>query len=424
MSDFKKTAITGITKVAKLAVSVGTIAVLPILIPAQDLYQGAGSTAKVPEILKRNRGTKPIIVTDGGLYKLGLHKKVTDALEAAGMPYAIYHGVEPNPSIENIEEAYALYKSEGCDCIVAIGGGSSMDAAKVLAGRVVNPNRSTKDMGRLFGYFQVSLPNFKRIPYTITIPTTAGTGAESTMAAVVSDHAADKKYTITDPMMRPQAAILDPELATGLPKFQTAITAIDAVSHCSEGYIGGAKNFRATEYQERAVRDIFANIDTAINDPTNLEARAALSQAAYFGGQSLNMSATGYVHPFCHKIGAKYNLPHGRCIGAVMPIIFDAYMEREPEKVSKRLAKLGRAANLSDPNASDIEAANQYIQAIRDFDAKYGIEAYIPEIRDEDFEEIYKSIVVENFPYPTPVIFSKEEVFDLLRTIRGDYAAK
>lgn len=115
MFDFKKNAITNVTKLAKLAVSVGTIAVLPILIPAQDLYQGAGSTAKVPEILKRNRGTKPIIVTDGGLYKIGLHKKVTDALDAAGMPYAIYHGVEPNPSIENIEEAYALYLTEKCD---------------------------------------------------------------------------------------------------------------------------------------------------------------------------------------------------------------------------------------------------------------------------------------------------------------------
>ena len=424
MPDIKKTAITGVTKVAKVAVSVATIVALPVMIPAQDLYQGAGSAGKVPDILKRNRGTKPIVVTDQGLFNIGLHKKVTDALDAAGMSYAIYHGVEPNPSIENIEEAYALYKAENCDCIVALGGGSSMDAAKVLAGRVVNPNKTTKDMGKLLGYMQVTLPHFKRIPYTIAIPTTAGTGAESTMAAVVSDHSIDKKYTITDPMMRPQAAILDPELATGLPKFQTAITAIDAVSHCTEGYIGGASNFRAVEYQERAVRDIFANIDTAINDPTNLEARAALSQAAYFGGQSLNMSATGYVHPFCHKIGAKYNLPHGRCIGAVMPIILDAYMERKPDKVGKRLAILGRAANISDPNASDIDAANQYIQAIRDFDAKYGIDPYIPEIKEEDFEEIYSSIVVENFPYPTPVIFTKEEVFELLRVIRGDYAGK
>ncbi len=401
--------------VAKTAVAAGTIGVLPIVIPKQALYDGVKSSAKAPEILKTAGGSKVLIVTDAVLMKLGVLKTMLDAMDAAGMPYAIYDGVEPNPSIENIEAAYDIYKKEKCDCIVGFGGGSAMDAAKVVGCRVAKPKMSVKQMSRLMGYFPVTLPTLAKTPFTLAIPTTAGTGAESTIAAVVSDHSIDAKYTVTDPAMRPNAVILDPSLATGLPGYPTACTAIDAFCHCVEGYIGNGHNARSDEHAERGIRLVIENVDAAIADGSNLEARQALCTAAYMGGQSLNTAATGYVHPFCHKIGAKYGLVHGRCIGAVLPIMLEVY----GKKTEKRLAKLSVAVGIGDPKATKAEQCAQFIKWIRDFDEKYGIQANIPEIKREDYDEIADSIMVENFLYPTKEIFTREEIFAVLDKIHG-----
>lgn len=391
----------------------------PFIIPTQDVIEGPGSSAKVVEILKRAGGKKVLIVTDKVLHELGVLNTMLAALDEAGFPYAIYDGVEPNPSIENIEEAFALYNQEGCDTIVGFGGGSAMDAAKVVGCRVARPNESVKQMGRLMGYFPVTLAAANgKVPHIVAVPTTAGTGAESTVAAVVSDHAIDKKYTITDIAMRPKSVVLDAALATGLPARSTAVTAIDAVSHCTEGFISYAHNPRGDEWAVKGVRLVKENIAAAIEDGSDLVARQNLCNAAYAGGQSLNMETTGYIHPFCHKIGAKYNLVHGRCIGAVMPIILEDY----GDVVAPRLAKLAVRAGIADPAASESEQAKQYIQWIRDFDAKYGIDPYIPEIRDEDLDEIADSIMVEIFVYPNKKVYTREEIKHLLKVIRGDYA--
>ena len=171
----------------------------PFLIPTQDVVEGPGSSARVAEILKRNGGTKALVITDKTLHELGILDTMLKGMEEAGYPCAIYDGVEPNPSIENIEAAFAMYQSEGCDCLVGFGGGSSMDACKGVSLRVAKPDQTIKEMGRLMGYFPISfsLAN-SRVPYIVAVPTTAGTGAESTVAAVISDHAIDKKYTVTD----------------------------------------------------------------------------------------------------------------------------------------------------------------------------------------------------------------------------------
>ncbi len=404
-----------ITKVAKYVAAAAEDLVFPLIIPSQDLYEGPGSSARAAEILKKAKGTKALIVTDATLVKLGVLKTMLDAMDAAGFPYVIFDGVEPNPSIENIEDAFSLYRKENCDCIVGFGGGSAMDAAKVVSCRAVKPNTDCKKMGRAMGYFPVTLPKFDKTPFVLAVPTTAGTGAESTVAAVVSDHKEDKKYTLTDIAMRPNAVILDGALAMGLPKYSTACTAIDAVSHCVEGYIGNAHNPRSDEWAIQGIRLVFENIEKAVQPGSDLTARQNLSKAAYCGGQSLNTATTGYVHPFCHKIGAKYGLVHGRCIGAVLPIMLEVY----GETTEKRLAKLGAATGVSDPNAPQKTQAAQFIKAIRDFDEEYGIQANIPEIDEKDFDEIADSIMVENFVYPTKAVFSREEIFSILRKIKG-----
>lgn len=399
-----------------LVAGVAEAIAMPLMIPAQDVVEGPGTSAKAVEILKRANGTKALVVTDKVLNSLGLLKPMLDAMDAAGFPYAVFDGVEPNPSIENIEDAFALYKKENCDVIVGFGGGSPMDAAKVVSCRVALPNTSCKEMGRMMGYFPVTL-KLAKTPFVLAIPTTAGTGAESTVAAVVSDHAADKKYTISDMAMRPNAVILDAALATGVPARSTAMTAIDAFSHCTEGYISYGHNPRGDEWTIQGIRTIVENVDKAIEDGSNLEARQALCKAAYYGGQALNTATTGYVHPFCHKIGAKYNLVHGRCIGAVLPIILEDY----GPVVEKRLGKLARETGIAKPDDSDTAASKAFIQYVRDFDAKYGIDPYIPEIKDEDMDEIADSIMVEIFIYPNKKCYTRDEIKHLLRVIRGDY---
>ena len=391
----------------------------PFIIPTQDVVNGPGSSARVVDILKRAGSKKTLVVTDKVLNELGVLDTMKKAMDDAGFPYVIYDGTEPNPSIENIEDAFALYKSEGCDSIVGFGGGSAMDAAKVVGCRVARPNESVKQMGRLMGYFPVTLAAANaKVPYIVAVPTTAGTGAESTVAAVVSDHQIDKKYTITDIAMRPKSVVLDAELAIGLPPRQTAYTCIDLVSHCTEGFISYAHNPRGDEWAIKGVRLAKENIEAAMTNGKDLVARQNLCEAAYAGGQALNMETTGYIHPFCHKIGAKYNLVHGRCIGAVMPIILEDY----GEIVEPRLAKMAVATGIADPFASQKEQAKAYIQWIRDFDAKYGIDPYIPEIKDEDLDEIVDSIMVEIFVYPNKKVYTRDEIKHLLKVIRGDYA--
>ena len=385
--------------------------------PFQDVIEGPGSSARAVEILKLNKCKKALIVTDKVLVSLGVLKTMTDAMDAAGFPYVIFDGVEPNPTIENIDAAYALYKKEGCDCAVAVGGGSSIDCAKIALCNAARPNLTAEKLGRAMGYFPVTFAGKgKNVPFLMAIPTTAGTGSESTVAAVMSNVRTDQKITVSDTAMRPKAVILDAALAAGLPPKATAETALDAFCHCLEGYINKSHNPRADEYAIRGMRLVKENIDAAYADGKNLEARQALCQAAYFGGQTLNFEFTGYVHPFCHKLGAKYHLVHGRAIGSVLPIILEAY----GPLVEKRLARAGVLVGISDPYASEADQCKQIIEWIREYCRKFGIPEFIPEIKDEHFDEIADSIMLEMIIYPTYAVYDREEIFALLRKIRGD----
>jgi alcohol dehydrogenase len=384
------------------------------LIPPQDsvVIQGAGSIRKLPSLMKAQGVRKPLIVTDSILMELGLLKNLFAALDAIGMPYAVYSGVQPNPTIDNVEEAYALYRKDGCDAVVGFGGGSPMDTAKVVAGRVVRPNLTTDKLG---GYMKVMLPIPKRLPRIFAVPTTAGTGAETTSAAVITDPAKHAKYTVNDFMIHPHFIALDPELTLGLPPFFTAITALDALSHSVEGYIGMAHCRVCDIYSESAIRIIFDNLDKVYKNGKDLTARGQMLLASYYAGVALNRSLTGYVHPFAHKLGGMYNLPHGRVIGAVMPLVFEYY----GSKVSKRLGRLADVINVSTPDMSDDQKAAAFIEAIRGINRAYGIGETIPELKEKDFREIADSIHWECIPYPVPVIMNDSDVFRLLRMLKG-----
>ncbi len=384
------------------------------LIPPQEsfLMQGVGCVKKLPKLIKAQGIRKPLIVTDPVLMQIRLLDGLFSEFEAIGMPYAIYDGVQPNPTIDNIEDAYALYKKSGCDALVGFGGGSCMDCAKVVAGRVVRPGLTADKLG---GYLKVMLPVPKRLPRIFAVPTTAGTGAETTSAAVVTNPETHIKYTVNDFLLHPHFIVLDPELTLGLPPFFTAITAMDALSHAVEGYIGKASCRVSDVYTEMAVRMIFENIDKVYKNGNDIEARSQMLLASYYAGVVLNRALTGYVHPFAHKIGGMYNLPHGRVIGAVMPLVFEYY----GTVACKRLGRLADIINITSPDMSDSRKAAAFIEAIRGFNRKYGIEATISELREADFNEIARSVHMECIPYPAPKIMDDDDVFRLLGNLKG-----
>ncbi len=384
------------------------------LVPPQDsaVMQGAGSIRKLPALMKAQGVRKPLIVTDSMLMELGLLEGLFAGLDAIGMSYALFDGVQPNPTIDNVEDAYALYMKNGCDALVGFGGGSPMDCAKVVAGRAVRPHLTADRLG---GYMKVMLPVPKRLPRIFAVPTTAGTGAETTSAAVITDPAKHTKYTVNDFLIHPHFIVLDPELTLGLPPFFTAVTALDALSHSIEGYIGTAHCRVCDVYSESAVRIIFENIDKVYKNGGDLYSRGQMLLASYYAGIALNRSLTGYVHPFAHKIGGMYNLPHGRVIGAVMPLVFEYY----GETVHKRLGRLADIINVSSPEMSDSRKAAAFVEAIRGINRTYGIGETIPELKESDFREIADSIHRECIPYPVPKIMDDEDVFRLLRMLKG-----
>lgn len=384
------------------------------LVPWQEgiVLQGPGSIRQLPAFIRKEGVKKPLVITDAVLIKMKLLAGLFAELRAIDMPYALYDGVQPNPSIGNIDEAYALYLEEGCDAVVGFGGGSSMDTAKVVAARVARPNLTTEKLG---GYFKVMLPWPKKLPRIFCVPTTAGTGAETTSAAVVTNQSKNVKYTVNDFLIHPHYIVLDPELTLGLPPFFTVITALDALSHSVEGYIGGAHCRRSDEYTGKAVKMIFGNLDKVFKKGKDIEARTQMLLASYYAGIVLNRALTGYAHPFAHKIGGTYHLPHGRVIGACMPVVLEYY----GAKVHKRLARLADLISVAKPGMSEADRAAAFIEALRGINRKYGIGETMPELREEDFAEIARSVHRECIPYPVPKIMDDRDVIAILKRLKG-----
>jgi alcohol dehydrogenase class IV len=209
--------------------------------------------------------------------------------------------------------------------------------------------------------------------------------------------------------------VLDPELTLGLPPFTTAITALDALAHATEGYLGSAHCKFSDNYTEEAVRIIFGNIDRVYHNGSDITARYQMLLASYYAGIVLNRALTGYVHPFAHKIGGMYDLPHGRVIGAVMPLIFEYY----GATARKRLARLADVIKVSKPEMNNSQKAASFIEAIRGINRAYGIGETIPELKETDFAGIARSIHAECIPYPVPRIMDDNDVFMLLRRLKG-----
>jgi alcohol dehydrogenase class IV len=371
---------------------------------------GPGCIAKIPELLRFGKVTKPIVVTDGGLVKAGIAAKITDVLSGAKIPYVLYGEVEPNPSVNTVNAIQKMYLAEGCDGIIALGGGSPIDAAKGAAARIARPNRTVNQLGGL-------LRVLKKIPFFIAIPTTAGTGSETTIAALITDTETRHKYAIMDLSLIPRYAILDPELTTGLPPSISAATGMDALTHAVEAHLCWTYYTKESDqFALDAVKIIFANIEKVYTNGKDIAARQEMLMAAYKAGFAFTRAGVGNIHAIAHTLGGLYNAPHGLANAVILPVVLEDY----GEAVHKKLADLAEVAGLaSGGEKSNAEKARIFIDAIYGLNKRMGIPAGFDCIKDEDIPRMIKWASKESNPiYPVPVVYGKERFRKIIGKIR------
>jgi len=376
------------------------------------VIDGSDSIKKTPELLQTFSGNKPVIVTDSGLVKAGIPAILTKILGQDGHKYALFDNVEPNPSVNTVNTIFELYTSEGCDGFIAIGGGSPMDAAKAAAARVVHPDKS---VNQLSGLLKVR----KKIPPFIAVPTTAGTGSETTIAALITDTETRHKYAIMDFSLIPLYAVLDPKLTEGLPPSITAATGMDALTHAVEAYLCWTYNTKeSAQYALDAVKDIFANLEKACKNGSNKKARQAMLMASYKAGFAFTRSGVGNIHAIAHTLGGLYNTPHGLANAVILPKVLEDY----GEAVHAKLAKLAEAAELTAPESKNSQAENAkfFIKAVYEMNKRMGIPETFDFIEDKDILQMAEWADSESNPlYPVPVVYSKERFKKVIESIRS-----
>lgn len=360
----------------------------------------AGNVKALPDILKKHKCTRVLIITDTGIQRLGLTKRLEQALENNGVLYSIYDKTVANPTTANVDEAIDLYLTNGCQAIIGFGGGSSIDCAKAVGARIAKPKQS---LAKMKGILKVH----KKLPLLIAIPTTAGTGSETTLAAVITDAETRHKYAINDFPLIPRYAVLDPKVTLSLPPSITAATGMDALTHAVEAYIGNSTTPGTRKNALLAVKLIFENLDTAYQDGNSLDARRNMLKASFYAGCAFTKSYVGYVHAVAHSLGGEYNVPHGLANAILLPFVLESY----GKYIHKKLHALAVEANIASKEDSHEEAAQKFIDAIKDMKKRFGIGDTIKEIREEDIPKLAHYADKEANPlYPVPVLMDANEL--------------
>ena len=350
------------------------------------VLEGAGAIRRLPALIKEKGLDNVLVVTDKGLMGIHLLDSLFEELEKAGVKYTVYDGTQPNPTIQNIEDARQLYVDNKCQGVIAFGGGSPMDCAKIAAARATNPKKPVKKMR---GVLKIT----HKLPPLFAVPTTAGTGSEVTLAAVVSDPETHEKNACNDPKLRPKYAVLDPELTVGLPPHITSTTGMDALTHAVEAYIGKSNVKSTEEYAERATKMIFDSLETAYADGKNVEARENMLKASYYAGMAFTRAYVGYVHAIAHNLGGFYGIPHGLANAVILPYVLEYY----GETAHKRLAKLAVIAGVK-MDGTDKEKAEAFIEAIKTMNKNMNIPDGFEGIKEEDIPTIVKRALKEGKP--------------------------
>lgn len=375
-----------------------------------QILHGAGSLKELPNHLKANNVDSILLITDAFLSKTEHFQNIQKYLKEAGIKYAVYDQTIPNPTIDNINDATRLYKKNKCNGLLAFGGGSSIDCAKGVGIRIARP---WTPLTLMRGTLRV----LKKIPYLVAVPTTAGTGSEATVAAVITNPKTHEKYPINDFVLIPRLAVLDANITLDLPPGLTATTGMDAFTHAIEAYIGYSNFNGSDDAAILAGRLIIENIQTAYHDGHNIKARENLQKAAYLAGFAFTRAYVGYVHSIAHSLGGMYHTPHGLANAVILPHVLEYY----GEACEKRLGTFAKAIGAVPAELDNYNASKYFIMRLRELNRSMGIPEYLDFIQDEDIKTLAKAASKEANPlYPVPKILNAKELETLYRIVKGE----
>ena len=371
-----------------------------------ELVEGNEGVAE----LLASRGIKSVmLVTGPRIRKRGLTEPLERLITEREIELTVFSDTQPDPTSANVEAARELYIEKGCEALIAFGGGSVMDCAKAVGARIARPKMP---LAKMAGLIKIR----RRIPMLIAVPTTAGSGSETTVAAVIVDAETHHKYVINDFALIPRYVLLDPAVTTGLPAPLTATTGMDALTHAVEAYIGRARTRATGRAAEEAVRLILDNLERAYANGEDIEARADLLRASYLAGTAFTKSYVGYVHAVAHTLGGRYGIAHGHANAVLLPAVLRAY----GKSAVKPLSKLAFAIGLADASESRESAAEKLISHIEGMNARMEIPTSIDEIREEDIPTLAKTAAREANPlYPVPALRSASELEAIYRLVSG-----
>ena len=357
----------------------------------------------IPEVLAKKKIKNLMLVTDKGVRSFGITQHLENILVENNINLTVYDDVVSNPTIANVEMARELYLNNKCEALIGFGGGSAIDCAKAVGARIANPKKSIQDMA---GILRV----FKKIPLLIAIPTTAGTGTETTVASLITDSKTKHKYMISDFPLIPKYTVLDPETTRTLPKNITANSGVDVLVHAVEAYIGNSTTKRTREQALEATKLVFQNLKRAYDNGDDMNARENMLWASYLAGCAFTVSYVGYCHAVAHSLGGMYNIPHGLANAVLIPYVLEAY----GDKIYKQLKDLAISAGLAKENTPEEQAAKSFINSIKILNKSLNIGTKLPELQITDIKALAENASKEANPiYPVPVLMDENELQQL-----------
>ncbi|MBR4930693.1 MAG: lactaldehyde reductase [Bacteroidaceae bacterium] len=372
-------------------------------------YFGPGARKELPEVLTRMGVKKALVTSDKGLIKVGTTKMVTDVLDEMGFPYDIYSEIKPNPTVTNVKQGVEAFKASGADCIIAIGGGSSMDTAKGIGIVANNP-----EFGDIVSLEGCAPTKNKSVPI-IALPTTAGTGAEVTINYVIIDEERQAKMVCVDPNDIPAVAIVDPELMYSLPKGLTAATGMDALTHAIEGYITKGAWIMSDMYELQAIKMIAENLPIAVEEPTNPVGREGMALAQYIAAQAFSNVGLGLVHGMAHPMGSLHDIPHGVANALLLPTIMEFNMPTRIEKYGVIAQHMGVDTTGMTPE----EAAQAAVDAVRELSIRVGIPQHLSEIgiTEADIPALAAQAITDVCTPGNPRDVTEAEIIELYKKV-------
>lgn len=375
--------------------------------PEPQVVEGHQSRVKIGEICKQCGYKQVLLVTDQTLHKLGYDQAIMQSLDAAGVSCTLFADINSEPTIDLIDAGREAAFACHAECVIALGGGSVLDTCKMIAAGVRLPNLRTRALLLKF----LVVPG-KTLPM-ITVPSTAGTGAEVTVGAVVTNARGTKGSTVIVGLDITHV-ILDSELTIHAPQLVTSTCGMDALSHVVEGTVGDvAVDVEDAYYSLEGVRLILQHLPVVMREPENIESRLAMCRAAMYGGNAINKQLAGYVHAFAHSIGAMYHIPHGQAITLMMLPVLRYQMKA----CQRKYALLARYCQLANENTTDHEAAEKFLQTIARLIMECGMDKLVSPVKPDDFEALIHMVAKDSINYSAPMTFSNEDIEQVLKMV-------